>query len=162
RASARHDGVDRYLFDRKLPKHAKLVRAHVPHDFVRLATRVGEHFCHPFLRWQNDRQLVRPIVLQEKTMQVLFAVAVDQSWRRASPTFWDRPSCRHSTSPRASSSPTAYARQTNPVPGEEKDPSRRNAGRPDRSSCHRDFPAAVPSASALSSEDSPPDSAPKF
>ena len=55
----------------------------MPHDFVRLATRVGEHFCHSFLRWQNDRQLVRPIVFQEKTMQVLFAVAVDQSRRRA-------------------------------------------------------------------------------
>ena len=45
---------------------AKLVRAHVPDDFVRLAARVRQHFRHALFGRQDDRQLVGPIVLQEQ------------------------------------------------------------------------------------------------
>ena len=57
----------------------KLVGAHVPDDFVRFAARVPQHFRHPFLRREDDGQLVGPIVLQKQAIQVLFGVGSDQT-----------------------------------------------------------------------------------
>src|ERR1051326_801250 len=70
RARASHDGIHRHFFDGVLPEFAEKCRPHSTDHFVRFAAGVSQHLRDALFRWQDDRELVRPVVLEEQAMEL--------------------------------------------------------------------------------------------
>ena len=56
---------------------------HAPDNFVGLVGRVGQHFCHPLLGRQNDRQIIGPVIILEYLVQLVLAGRVHKARRGA-------------------------------------------------------------------------------
>ena len=79
----RHDGIDRHLLHGEFPGLAEHRRAEPSDDLVRRMARALEHRLDARLRRQHDRKHVRPVVLLEQPLEVVFGIGLHQPRRRS-------------------------------------------------------------------------------
>ena len=78
RPRTRHDGIDRHFLHGEFPRLAEHRRPEPSDDLVRRMARPLEHRLDARLRRQHDRQHVRPVVLFEQPLEVVFGIGLHQ------------------------------------------------------------------------------------